>query len=508
MPLPLENLDDLTYAGLVEEARSRIPGLAPEWTNHNPSDPGITLLELLAWRTEMLVYRTNQVPSEHVVAFLKLLRGPGWTPGPLDDDAVAAEARRTVLDLRARFRAVTADDYEQLALEDFGAWVAEQARMQESAGEPVRRCARAAAHLDASLRAAADTPPGDACPFCLAGTDCPVLESAAELAGWWSRTGVRRRGANLPSRVSPVARALCIPNRDLEARRPERRRRSATGHVSLLVVPAWHGATPARMHRRAGPDAARAAADDTLRRALWGFLDERRTLTTHHHVATPDYVPVRVRAVVVLRRVSERELAVAPEELDAAREAGEATDEASYRSAFWSRPAEMSSRPLAAVLRRFFDPVAGGRDRRGWPFGRSAYVSELYELLEAEELVEQVVGIALASPDPRARLLWNDDAEAFGLSLGAPPGEPAGMQLLPRLEMDAEDVLVGERAVPVEVVLSMPDGAGAPSDPALRGQAAGAMHAAVRSVFPPFGAPASPAAAAAANDFAPQVVPA
>ena len=50
-----------------------IPRYAPEWTNHNPSDPGITLIELAAWMTDLLIYRLNQVPDKNYVAFLNLL---------------------------------------------------------------------------------------------------------------------------------------------------------------------------------------------------------------------------------------------------------------------------------------------------------------------------------------------------------------------------------------------------------------------------------------------------
>jgi len=49
MPLTLPVLDDRSFDDLVAEARALIPALAPEWTNHNPSDPGITLIELFAW---------------------------------------------------------------------------------------------------------------------------------------------------------------------------------------------------------------------------------------------------------------------------------------------------------------------------------------------------------------------------------------------------------------------------------------------------------------------------
>ncbi|MGI5132200.1 hypothetical protein ACQEVB_35725 [Pseudonocardia sp. CA-107938] len=113
MPIPLPVLDDLTFDDLVAQARARIPALAPGWTDHNPGDPGITLVELLAWLTEMLVYGVEQIPDAHTVAFLRLLNGPGWTP-PADLDAAV---RTTVRGLRARYRAVTADDYEHLVAE-------------------------------------------------------------------------------------------------------------------------------------------------------------------------------------------------------------------------------------------------------------------------------------------------------------------------------------------------------------------------------------------------------
>ena len=48
MPLAAPNLDDRTFDDIFDEARSRIPRYTPEWTNHNDSDPGITLLQLFA----------------------------------------------------------------------------------------------------------------------------------------------------------------------------------------------------------------------------------------------------------------------------------------------------------------------------------------------------------------------------------------------------------------------------------------------------------------------------
>ncbi|WP_341528608.1 putative baseplate assembly protein [Nostoc sp. UHCC 0302] len=71
--LPSSKLDDRTFDDLVEECILRIPRYCPEWTDHNLSDPGITLIELFAWLTDQMLLRFNQVPRKNYVAFLELL---------------------------------------------------------------------------------------------------------------------------------------------------------------------------------------------------------------------------------------------------------------------------------------------------------------------------------------------------------------------------------------------------------------------------------------------------
>lgn len=74
MTLPTPNLDDLRFQqDLVDEARRRIAQYCPEWTDYNLSDPGITLIELFAWMTELMVYRLNRVPEKNYVKFMELL---------------------------------------------------------------------------------------------------------------------------------------------------------------------------------------------------------------------------------------------------------------------------------------------------------------------------------------------------------------------------------------------------------------------------------------------------
>lgn len=74
MALPVPNLDDLQFQrDLVDEARLRIIRYCPEWTEYNVSDPGITLIELFAWMTELMVYRLNKVPDKNYVQFLEMM---------------------------------------------------------------------------------------------------------------------------------------------------------------------------------------------------------------------------------------------------------------------------------------------------------------------------------------------------------------------------------------------------------------------------------------------------
>ncbi len=73
MTLPVPKLDDRKFQDLVDEAKKRIPYYSKDWTDHNVSDPGITLIELFAWMVEILLYRLNQVPDLHYIKFLEML---------------------------------------------------------------------------------------------------------------------------------------------------------------------------------------------------------------------------------------------------------------------------------------------------------------------------------------------------------------------------------------------------------------------------------------------------
>lgn len=76
MPIELPVLDDRRYQDLRDEALARIPILNPEWTNFNSSDPGVTILEVVAFVAETLLYRANQIPERNRLKFLSLLGVP------------------------------------------------------------------------------------------------------------------------------------------------------------------------------------------------------------------------------------------------------------------------------------------------------------------------------------------------------------------------------------------------------------------------------------------------
>lgn len=298
MPIPLPNLDDRTYSELTAEARALIPGLFPDWTNHNPSDPGIMFIELLAWLTEMTLFQLNEIPPRNTETFLGLL---GWT-GPQDRAPVDLDAavRETLLALRQQYRAATAADFERLTLEQ------------------------------------------------------------------WPQTDAAR---NLGD-VAVIRRVRCIPRRNLAAADPAQRGAPAAAHVSIVVLPSV-------------PDPY-AQAPAPLLQALQDFFQDRCLLTTRHHVVGPSFVSVEISATLFLRE---------------------------------DAPPEKTLQAAIEALYDFFDPLHGGTEREGWPFGRAVYASEIYALFEKIDLVEYVDGADLKVAQADAWRLQKEGASTVGVTL-------------------------------------------------------------------------------------------
>ncbi len=75
--MPIQDLipviDNRRFEDIVAEARTRIPRYTPEWTDLNDNDPGMTLVQLFAWMSDMLLYRLGRVPELNYLKFLQLV---------------------------------------------------------------------------------------------------------------------------------------------------------------------------------------------------------------------------------------------------------------------------------------------------------------------------------------------------------------------------------------------------------------------------------------------------
>jgi predicted phage baseplate assembly protein len=79
MPLnqAIPTIDDRSFDSLLDEVRTRIARYTPEWTpvwtDVNDNDPGITMVQVFAWLTELLTYRMSKTPELNYIKFLQLL---------------------------------------------------------------------------------------------------------------------------------------------------------------------------------------------------------------------------------------------------------------------------------------------------------------------------------------------------------------------------------------------------------------------------------------------------
>ena len=72
---PIEGVSTSTADLIGSDTIARFQQLAqhvPDWTQHNDSDPGVTLLELFAFLTESILDRTERLPERGVVHAARL----------------------------------------------------------------------------------------------------------------------------------------------------------------------------------------------------------------------------------------------------------------------------------------------------------------------------------------------------------------------------------------------------------------------------------------------------
>lgn len=101
------NLFTRRFGDFVEIGRARLRPLAPEWTDHNAHDPGITLMELLAWVGEAQLYSLSHLRRDERAAYAALLgivprgtqsaAGLIWPDRGDPDSPVATFSKRIVI---------------------------------------------------------------------------------------------------------------------------------------------------------------------------------------------------------------------------------------------------------------------------------------------------------------------------------------------------------------------------------------------------------------------------
>jgi len=308
MSLPLPNLDDRTYADLVEEAISSIPFDYPEWTDRNPSDTGIILIELLAWLTEMVLYRVNQIPDQNLAVFLSLLKGQEWElqTEPTNTEPqllLRSEVQKTLQQLRQVYRAVTPEDFEHIIWHDW-----------------------------------------------------PNSNEAKELG----------LGEN-----TIILRVKCLAELNLELQVESK---SAEGHISIILISKQDNQQEL----------------EKLKNNLKIFLDKRRLLTTCLHILSPKYKEIKLAAKVYLKNKAS--------------------------------PKEVKEK-IEKEIKYFFAPVNSVQywNGKGWPFGRSVCIADLYVLLNNIPGVDYVEDLKLNNNEQEIKLesyeLVNNQTNMDGIEI-------------------------------------------------------------------------------------------
>jgi len=113
------DLTQRTFADLLDLGRALIPRYAPQWTDHNVHDPGITLLELLAWNTEAQIYSLGRMRRDERIAYAALMgveplgpapaRGIIWPNLPTPQHPVPSWGSGVIIEKGAEARTPTPD---------------------------------------------------------------------------------------------------------------------------------------------------------------------------------------------------------------------------------------------------------------------------------------------------------------------------------------------------------------------------------------------------------------
>jgi predicted phage baseplate assembly protein len=133
-------------------------------------------------------------------------------------------------------------------------------------------------------------------------------------------------------------------------------------------------------------------------KSVYRHMDTHRLLTTELFVIPPEYVKVSVDATVFIKPKSE--------------------------------PSRVK-KDVEKELEIFLDPIKGGVDKIGWPFGRPVYRSEIYEIIDGVDGVDYVTSLLLKREgedqpgdiliSPRSLVFHSTDFSEITIEKGASP---------------------------------------------------------------------------------------
>ncbi|MEK7993734.1 MAG: hypothetical protein AAB403_08020 [Planctomycetota bacterium] len=389
MPLPVPNLDDRTFDQLASEARGLIPKYFPDWTDHNLSDPGITLLELFAFLMEAALYRLNRVPEatlENFAALVGISRRPS--------EPVESMLRRAVQTVGEKNRAIASGDIESIvtwgvvfflpALEsDHDAGTEVETQFLSSEKIHLDKAVEPKA-MELFLAAAAKVAKDDEL-LIEDEAHTEFIEINVEPEGA-SKVSVKKplrfahaKGVTLHKLLTQTQGArtrLALPARkDDTVVILERSIEPAAGNVFRLGDAALCQARFARVKVVPIPgdpclkvifvpglrdgDGWPINPDEQLCDRIFEFLRPRCLITTRLEVVGPEYQDVDIKATVI-RDLSSR------------------------------LPIDEVRRATQGAIRDFLDPLKGGPEGKGWEFGRALFISELFQIVEEIPGVDHV----------------------------------------------------------------------------------------------------------------------
>jgi predicted phage baseplate assembly protein len=148
-----------------------------------------------------------------------------------------------------------------------------------------------------------------------------------------------------------IARAKCLPSGRHD------------GHVLLVIVPRGDERNPDLTRKLVAPP--------ELLRYVKNFIDDRRLVSTVLEVVKPAYIEVSIKVTLIRRSVGQ---------------------------------GDRVRREIETRLRRYLHPLVGGRDGKGWPFGRSVYKSDLAHIIEDIPGVELIDAITIYDEDRRVAI--------------------------------------------------------------------------------------------------------